>query len=74
MFGESARLSGKVSSSTPIVQNNQESTFYYLSLDSISVGRKLLNIKKDTFILQFDGRGGFVIDSGTTVTYLEQAG
>lgn len=74
MFGESARLSGKVSSSTPIVQNSQESTFYYLLLDGISVGGKLLNIKKDTFILQSDGSGGFVIDSGTTVTYLEQAG
>lgn len=74
MFGESARLSGKVSSSTPILQNGQESTFYYLSLDGISVGGKLLNIRKDTFSLQSDGTGGFVIDSGTTVTYLEQAG
>jgi len=74
MFGESARLSGKVSSSTPILQNSQESTFYYLALEGISVGGKSLNIQKDTFNLQSDGTGGLVIDSGTTVTYLEEAG
>lgn len=74
MFGDSARLSAKVSRSTPIIQNSQDSTFYYLSLDGISVGGKFLNIQKNTFSLQSDGTGGFVIDSGTTVTYLEQAG
>jgi hypothetical protein len=43
-------------------------------LEGISVGRKLLNIPASTFDLTADGDGGLIIDSGTTVTYLEQTG
>lgn len=74
MFGEFARLIAKVSSSTPIIQNNQELKFYYLSLEDINVSRKLLNIKKDTFRLQSYGTGSFAIVFRQTVTYLKQAG
>jgi len=47
--------------------------YYYLSLEGISVGGQLLAIPNGTFDIQSDGSGGFVIDSGTTITYLQQA-
>ena len=43
-------------------------------LNGISFDGKLLKIPAGTFDLQSDGTGGVIIDSGTTVTYLEQAG
>jgi hypothetical protein len=72
--GQTASLSAKTIRSTPILQSSSQPTFYYLSLEGISVGRKLLNIPASTFDLTADGDGGLIIDSGTTVTYLEQTG
>jgi hypothetical protein len=37
------------------------------------VGDTRLPIKKSTFSLQDDGSGGLIIDSGTTITYLEES-
>eukprot|EP01018_Ginkgo_biloba_P035837 Gb_01040 [translate_table: standard] len=74
IFGEDAQLSGDSVRSTPIIQNEQQPIFYYISLEDISIGGKLLNIPQGTFDIQSDGSGGVVIDSGTTVTYLEEAG
>ncbi|KAF9608431.1 hypothetical protein IFM89_009797 [Coptis chinensis] len=37
----------------------------------ITVGKTLLAIPKSTFALKEDGSGGLIIDSGTTITYLE---
>jgi len=73
-LGQTASLNAKTVSSTPIILSSSQPTFYYLSLEGISVGGKLLNIPARTFDLQSDGYGGLIIDSGTTVTYLEQAG
>ncbi|XVF60972.1 hypothetical protein PTKIN_Ptkin08bG0090700 [Pterospermum kingtungense] len=58
---------------TPLVQNPSQPSFYYLSLQGISVGSTRLFIKKSTFALQDDGTGGLIIDSGTTITYLEKS-
>ncbi|KAJ6349240.1 hypothetical protein OIU77_006760 [Salix suchowensis] len=58
---------------TPLIQNSAQPSFYYLSLEGISVGETSLPIKKSTFSLQDDGSGGLIIDSGTTITYLEQS-
>jgi len=73
-IGQTASLKAKTISSTPILQSRSHTTFYYLSLEGISVGGQLLDIPDGTFDLQYDGTGGVIIDSGTTVTYLEQSG
>jgi len=74
LIGQSASLSANTFSSTPLIQSSAQPTFYYLSLEGISFGGKLLSIPAGTFDLNSDGTGGLIIDSGTTVTYLEQAG
>ncbi|GMJ08637.1 Atypical Aspartic Protease in Roots 1 [Hibiscus trionum] len=58
---------------TPLIHNPSQPSFYYLSLQGITVGSTPLPIKKSTFALEDDGTGGVIIDSGTTITYLEQA-
>ncbi|KAL5555086.1 hypothetical protein UlMin_037322 [Ulmus minor] len=76
LLGSSASVKNKSSSSiitTPLIKNPSQSSFYYLSLQGISVGDKKLSIEKGTFSLQQDGSGGLIIDSGTTITYLEQS-
>ncbi|KAL6228238.1 hypothetical protein ACLB2K_002192 [Fragaria x ananassa] len=57
---------------TPLIKNPSQPTFYYLSLEGITVGGTSLPIEKDTFALGDDGGGGLIIDSGTTLTYLAQ--
>ncbi|KAL5983912.1 Beta-site APP-cleaving enzyme [Asimina triloba] len=48
--------------------------FYYLSLDGISVGNDRLPLREGVFHADDDGKGGFMIDSGTIFTYLARAG
>ena len=70
-LGNSASLKATTVGSTPIVQGSS-SNHYYLSLDEISVGGQSLAIPTGTFDIQSDGSGGLIIDSGTTLTYLQQ--
>lgn len=58
---------------TPLLKNPTQPSFYYISLQGISVGDTQLPIKKSTFSLNKDGTGGMIIDSGTTITYLEES-
>ncbi|KAI3518457.1 hypothetical protein L1887_07231 [Cichorium endivia] len=58
---------------TPLIKNPSQPSFYYLSLQGISVGNVHLPIKKSTFAIDSDGSGGVIIDSGTTITYLEES-
>ncbi|KVI08227.1 aspartic proteinase nepenthesin-1 [Cynara cardunculus var. scolymus] len=58
---------------TPLLKNPSQPSFYYLSLQGISVGKVDLPIKKSTFAINADGSGGLIIDSGTTITYLEES-
>ncbi|KAH7566112.1 hypothetical protein ACOSP7_022396 [Xanthoceras sorbifolium] len=58
---------------TPLIKNSLQPSFYYLSLEGISVGGTRLPIKQSTFALQDDGTGGLIIDSGTTITYIEKS-
>ncbi|TYI05270.1 hypothetical protein ES332_A10G077200v1 [Gossypium tomentosum] len=58
---------------TPLIRNPSQPSFYYLSLQGITVGSTRLPIKESTFALEDNGSGGVIIDSGTTITYLEQA-
>jgi hypothetical protein len=69
----SVKASDSEIKTTPLIQNSAQPSFYYLSLEGISVGDTSLPIKKSTFSLQEDGSGGLIIDSGTTITYLEQS-
>lgn len=57
---------------TPLIKNPSSPSFYYLSLEGITVGDTILPIKKSTFALHGDGTGGMIIDSGTTITYIEE--
>lgn len=57
---------------TPLITNPLQPSFYYLSLEGISVGDTRLSIEKSTFEVSDDGSGGMIIDSGTTITYIEE--
>ncbi|KAK9270689.1 hypothetical protein L1049_026271 [Liquidambar formosana] len=56
---------------TPLIYNPVQPTFYYLTLEGISVGEALLPIPKSLFELR-GGYGGMIIDSGTSITYLQE--
>ncbi|KAI3861190.1 hypothetical protein MKX03_005670 [Papaver bracteatum] len=43
---------------------------YYVMLEGISVGERLLHIPDGTFDITEDGVGGVIIDTGTEYTYL----
>lgn len=70
LFGDSADLHGRGIKSTPLVRSDSQPTFYYLQLEGISVHGSRLDLPQGTFDLNADGSGGFIIDSGTTITYL----
>lgn len=72
LFGSSADLTryekGKIQS-TPLLLHPIY-TYYYLTLNSITVGAELLKIPKSYFAVNpNDGSGGVIIDSGTSLTH-----
>nr|CAB3454504.1 unnamed protein product [Digitaria exilis] len=75
-LGTSANLS-PAAKSTPFMANpsgapRRSSSYYYLSLEGITVGDALLPIDPSVFEITASGRGGVIIDSGTTFTALEE--
>lgn len=77
LMGSLAKLNnetkdGSLVVTTPLLKNPSQPSFYYLDLQGITVGMTRLPIKQSTFDLQEDGTGGLIIDSGTTITYLEE--
>nr|BAU03861.1 nepenthesin II [Nepenthes khasiana] len=58
--------------STTLIHSSPIPTYYYITLQGITVGGDNLGIPPSTFQLQNDGTGGRIIDSGTTLTYLPQ--
>ncbi|KAJ1700825.1 hypothetical protein LUZ63_000604 [Rhynchospora breviuscula] len=73
LLGPLAKFSGTSVKSTPFVKNPSRvamNSYYYLSLEGISLGTNNLAIQPAAFALQSDGTGGFIIDSGTTFTLL----
>ncbi|KAL0393813.1 UNVERIFIED_CONTAM: Aspartic proteinase CDR1 [Sesamum latifolium] len=70
-FGPNAIVTGPNVSSTPIVQKSPD-TFYYLTLEGVSVGNEALaynyipNSNSNSSIEE----GNIIIDSGTTLTFL----
>ncbi|KFK23711.1 hypothetical protein AALP_AAs68056U000100 [Arabis alpina] len=65
-FGTNAVVSGKGVVSTPLIKKSPQ-TFYYLTLESISVGSKKIQFPG---INSGTGQGNIIIDSGTTFTFL----
>ncbi|KAF7834110.1 aspartic proteinase nepenthesin-1 [Senna tora] len=57
----------------PLLTNPSKPSFYYLPLEGITVGDTQLSIEKSTFEVGDDGSGGMIIDSGTTITYIEHS-
>ncbi|CAN1182926.1 Aspartic proteinase nepenthesin-1 [Linum perenne] len=67
-------VSSNTTKTTPLIKNPNQGSFYYLGVEGISVGGDRLSIKKSTFeVNKDDGSGGMIIDSGTTITYLERS-
>ncbi|XP_021827434.1 aspartic proteinase CDR1 [Prunus avium] len=65
-FGTNAVVSGSQVVSTPIVQGLYPETFYFLTVEAISVGDTKLAFPPSTFA---NGEGNIIIDSGTTLTF-----
>ncbi|XP_034569933.1 aspartic proteinase nepenthesin-1 [Setaria viridis] len=77
LFGSLAELAdpsgGAAVQSTPLVQSPQNPSWYYVSLEGISLGDALLPIQNGTFDLRADGTGGMIVDSGTIFTSLVES-
>ncbi|CAL9077287.1 unnamed protein product [Musa acuminata var. zebrina] len=58
----------------PLLRNPLLDTFYYVELTGISVGGKMLPISPSAFAIdESTGAGGVIVDSGTSVTRLQEA-
>ncbi|KAL0310399.1 UNVERIFIED_CONTAM: Aspartic proteinase CDR1 [Sesamum calycinum] len=70
-FGPNAIVIGPDVSSTPLVQKSPD-TFYYLTLEGVSVGNEALayNYIPNSNSKASVEEGNIIIDSGTTLTYL----
>ena len=67
-FGSNGLVSGNGVVSTPLVAKDP-STFYYLTLEGISVGNKRFAYKASSKAVA-SNEGNIIIDSGTTLTFL----
>ncbi|KAG5563048.1 hypothetical protein RHGRI_005707 [Rhododendron griersonianum] len=72
LIGSHASVNGGIKT-TPLIQGPVNPTFYYLSLEGITIGSTRLPINKTTFALNADGSGGLIIDSGTQITQLAES-
>ncbi|CAL5068101.1 unnamed protein product [Urochloa decumbens] len=60
--------------STPLVKNPIQPSFYYVTLTGLTVGSTRITLPASAFAIQDDGTGGVIVDSGTSITYLEVEG
>ncbi|CAN6275831.1 unnamed protein product [Urochloa humidicola] len=60
--------------STPLVKNPIQPSFYYVTLTGLTVGSTRITLPTSAFAIQDDGTGGVIVDSGTSITYLEVVG
>lgn len=60
--------------STPLVKNPSQPSFYYVTLTGLTVGSTRIPLPSAAFAIQDDGTGGVIVDSGTSITYLEVRG
>lgn len=57
---------------TPLIQNPANPTFYYVGLQGISLNGQQLFIPVEAFRIEPSGDGGVIVDSGTTLTLLNE--
>ncbi|KAI3967418.1 hypothetical protein MKX01_012228 [Papaver californicum] len=69
-FGSNAEMSGKNVLSTPLISKPSQKTFYYLTLEGISVNGNKVPFKSSSSSTMEDDY--IIIDSGTTFTYLPE--
>ncbi|XP_061999133.1 aspartic proteinase CDR1-like [Rosa rugosa] len=69
-FGDNAVVSGSGVLSTPIVKDQTRKTFFFLTLEAISVDNTKIPFSSS---ISGSGEGNIIIDSGTTLTILEQS-
>nr|CAB3454503.1 unnamed protein product [Digitaria exilis] len=77
LFGSMANVTGDEVQSTPLIQNpvaGRRAPYYYVNLTGITVGASELAVTSGTFGFTAAGDGGVIVDSGTTFTYLAEAG
>ncbi|CAN6219061.1 unnamed protein product [Urochloa humidicola] len=79
MFGALAAnvTGGGAQQSTPLVMNpvpGRRAPYYYVNLTGVTVGETELPVTSGTFGFTAAGDGGVIVDSGTTFTYLAEAG
>ncbi|XVE62389.1 hypothetical protein DITRI_Ditri06bG0114700 [Diplodiscus trichospermus] len=67
-FGSNAIVSGSGAVSTPLTKKSP-ATFYFLTLEAISVGSKRIEFTGSPF---GSGDGNIIIDSGTTLTFVPE--
>lgn len=76
LLGSLAAISKTASSvqTTPLVKNPSQPSFYYVTLKGLTVGSTRITLPSSAFSVQDDGTGGVIVDSGTSITYLELQG
>ncbi|KAJ1291199.1 hypothetical protein BS78_02G300000 [Paspalum vaginatum] len=76
LFGSLANVAGDKAQSTPLAKNPaaRGSPYYYVNLTGVTVGSVDLAVAGGTFGFTATGAGGVIVDSGTTLTYLAEAG
>ncbi|CAM6096057.1 unnamed protein product [Calypogeia fissa] len=56
---------------TPLITNDFNPTFYYVTVTGITVGGIALSYPSAAFDIDATGAGGMILDSGTTVTQMD---
>ncbi|KAF7009399.1 hypothetical protein CFC21_023940 [Triticum aestivum] len=72
-ISESAAAASSVQT-TPLIKNPSQPSFYYVNLKGLTVGSTHITLPSSAFAVQDDGTGGVIVDSGTSITYLELQG
>ncbi|XP_060182594.1 aspartic proteinase CDR1-like [Lycium barbarum] len=67
-FGDNAVVAGPGVISTPLIRSQRFPTYYFLTLESISVGNKTLPFRSSK--INSSHQGNIIVDSGTTVTFV----
>ncbi|PIN25158.1 Aspartyl protease [Handroanthus impetiginosus] len=70
-FGDKALVSGHGVATTPIVPHSPK-TFYFLTLEGITVGNQRLDLVSSSSSPNSTEEGNIIIDSGTTLTFLPE--
>ncbi|KAI3867188.1 hypothetical protein MKX03_009060 [Papaver bracteatum] len=70
IFGSNAEMTGKDVLSTPLISKPSRETFYYLTLESISVNENRVPFRSSASSTMEEDH--IIIDSGTTLTFLPE--